>query len=156
MALSIWNIHEHTRFPPKKKEQSKKNPRTGCLPQLPPCGERVISYAWALRGNWWVGMVLIWGVAIDGELPLNHPIIIMFNIMLTHLKWALPEMEVPLVIIHFHRITKPSSYWGTPIYRNPHMEVHRHSYLKLHGNNHLPSLFFSNYTISFHSATTIY
>ena len=33
-------------------------------------------------------------------------------------------MGVPLVIIHFNMIfpSKPSSYWGTPIYGTPHPE----------------------------------
>ena len=38
--------------------------------------------------------------------------------------WRFPEIGVPPVIIHFNGIFlyKPSSYWGTTIYRNPHID----------------------------------
>ena len=40
--------------------------------------------------------------------------------------WVFLEMGVPLVIIHFSRVShsRPSSYWGSPLCGNPHITSH--------------------------------
>ena len=56
------------------------------------------------------GLALVAGVRLSG-----------FSLCWIYIIWRFPEMGVPPNDLHriFHY--KPSSYWGTPIYGNPHM-----------------------------------